>query len=91
MENNCIRDIDITILEIVKIALNGFEVEVLSEQTATYKCNCSRERFERALKSLNKQELTEMADEMEKAETVCQFCNSVYTFTSDEIRSFLEK
>lgn len=80
-----------TIEEIVKIALTGFEVEVLEEQTAAYKCNCSRDRFEKALKSLNKQELTEMANEMEKAETVCQFCNSVYTFTSDEIRSFLKK
>lgn len=79
------------ILEIVKIALNGFEVEVLSEQTAAYKCNCSRERFESALKSLNREELEAMADEMEKAETVCQFCGSVYTFTSDEIRSFLKK
>lgn len=79
------------ILDIVKIALAGFEVEVLSEQTATYKCNCSRERFESALKSLNKTELEEMANEMEKAETVCQFCNSVYSFTRDEIRSFLQK
>ena len=77
------------ILEIVKIALNGFEVEVLSEQTATYKCNCSRQRFENALKSLNKEELRQMADEMEKAETVCQFCGSVYTFTSEELRAFL--
>ncbi len=80
-----------TIEEIVKIALDGFEVEVLEEQTASYKCNCSRERFEKALKSLNAEELNEMANEMEKAETVCQFCNSVYTFTSDEIRSFLKK
>ena len=78
------------ILDIVKIALTGFEVEVLEEQTVTYKCNCSRERFESALKSLSQEELTEMADEMEKAETVCQFCGSVYTFTSDEIRSFLK-
>ncbi|MBQ8740602.1 MAG: Hsp33 family molecular chaperone HslO [Clostridia bacterium] len=80
-----------TIEEIVKIALTGFEVEVLEEQTAAYKCNCSRVRFEKALKSLNQEELTEMANEMEKAETVCQFCGSVYTFTSDEIRSFLKK
>ncbi len=80
-----------TIEEIVKIALDGFEVEVLEEQTAAYKCNCSRERFESALKSLNREELTQMADEMEKAETVCQFCGSTYTFTRDEIRSFLKK
>ncbi len=80
-----------TIEEIVKIALTGFEVEVLEEQTAAYKCNCSRERFEKALKSLNTDELESMAQEMEKAETVCQFCNSVYTFTREEIRSFLKK
>ena len=79
------------ILEIVKIALDGFEVEVLEEQNAAYKCNCSRERFESALKSLNREELEDMANEMEKAETVCQFCGNVYTFTSDEIRSFLSK
>jgi len=80
-----------TIEEIVKIALTGFEVEVLEEQTAAYKCNCSRVRFEKALKSLNREELTKMAEEMEKAETVCQFCNSVYTFTSDELKSFIKK
>ncbi|MEE1053162.1 MAG: Hsp33 family molecular chaperone HslO [Acutalibacteraceae bacterium] len=80
-----------SIEEIVKIALNGFEVEVLEEQTVAYKCNCSRQRFENALKSLNKQELEQMADEMEKAETVCQFCNSVYTFTNAEIRSMIKK
>ncbi|MBQ6718693.1 MAG: Hsp33 family molecular chaperone HslO [Clostridia bacterium] len=80
-----------TIEEIVEIALTGFEVEVLEEQTAAYKCNCSRVRFEKALKSLNREELTEMAEEMEKAETVCQFCNSVYTFTSDELKSFIKK
>lgn len=79
------------IFDIVKIALTGFEVEVLSEQTAAYKCNCSRERFEKALKSLNPQELEEMAEEMEKAETVCQFCGSVYTFTRDELKSFIKK
>ena len=80
-----------TIEQIVEIALDGFEVEVLSEQTATYKCNCSRQRFENALKSLNKQELEQMAQEMEKAETVCQFCGSTYSFTSKEISAFLEK
>ena len=26
-----------------------------------------------------------------QAETVCQFCGSVYTFTNDEIRALLEK
>ena len=77
-----------SIEQIVRLALAGFEVEILEEQEVEYKCNCSRERFEKALKSLNKKELDEMAEEMEKAETVCRFCNSVYTFTRDELKSF---
>lgn len=77
-----------TVEEIVKIALDGFEVEVLEEQEVAYKCNCSRERFEKVLKSLNKEELTQMAQEMEKAETVCQFCNSVYAFSREELKTF---
>ena len=77
-----------SIEQIVRLALAGFEVEILEEQEVEYKCNCSREKFEKAIKSLNKKELDDMAEEMEKAETVCRFCNSVYTFTRDELKSF---
>ena len=84
-------DEGLDIEQIVRIALSGFEVEVLSEQNATYKCNCSRERFEAALKSLDKKELDAMAEEMEKADTVCQFCNTVYTFTKEELKTFSKK
>ncbi|MGN1319582.1 MAG: Hsp33 family molecular chaperone HslO [Acutalibacteraceae bacterium] len=80
-----------SIEEIVKIALKGFEVEVLEEEQVAYKCNCSRQRFERALKSISKEELSQMAEEMESAETVCQFCNKVYTFTKDELKGLLKK
>ena len=84
-------DEGLDIEEIVKIALKDFEVEVLEEQNVEYKCNCSRERFERALKSLDSSELASMAEEMEKAETVCQFCNTVYIFTKEELKSFSKK
>lgn len=80
-----------SIEEIIKIALKGFEVEVLEEEQVAYKCNCSRQRFERALKSISKEELSQMAEEMESAETVCQFCNKVYTFTKDELKGLLKK
>ncbi len=82
-------DDGLDIEEIVRLALDGFEVEVLEEQTAEYKCNCSRERFERALRSINPQELREMAEEMENAQTVCQFCNTIYSFSSDELKDML--
>ncbi len=74
-----------TIEEIVRKALKGFEVEVLSEQTAEYRCNCSRERTEKVLKSLGEKELTELAEESETTVN-CRFCSASYTFTSDEIK-----
>lgn len=73
--------------EIVTAALDGFEVEILYEQEAAYRCNCSRERVERALISMGREELASMAEEMEKAEVKCQFCDQVYTFSKDDLFS----
>lgn len=79
------------ILDIVKLALTGFEVEVLEEQTVTYKCNCSRERFEKALISLGTEELEDLARDLPEARMQCQFCNKTYTFTDKEIRKIIEQ
>ena len=76
--------------DIVRQALAGFEVEVLSESKAAYKCNCSRERFGRALKSIGKEELQSMAEEMSEARTKCQFCNSEYSFSKAELLAMLK-
>lgn len=72
--------------QIVRKALDGFETEVLYEQEVEYKCTCSKERFEKALKSLGKDELKSMAEEMPEAEIKCQFCNKDYIFSGDELK-----
>ena len=76
--------------EIVRIALDGFEVEVLDERNAAYKCNCSRERFEKALISLGTEELEDLARDLPEAQMQCQFCNKTYTFTDKEIRKLID-
>ncbi len=73
------------ILDIVKNVLEGFDVEVLYTEDVEYKCNCSRERTERTLASLGKEELVKMAKELPQVEVKCHFCGSSYVFTSDEI------
>ena len=55
-----------------------------------YKCYCSRERVESALISLGRKELTEIADEGEEFPVECQFCDTVYKFTPDDIRTLIE-
>ena len=57
----------------------------------SYKCYCSRERVESALISLGKQELTEIAEEGKPFPVECQFCDTVYDFTPDDIRELIKK
>ena len=56
-----LMDKGMTLEEIVKDALSEFEVELLDESTAEYKCDCSRERTERVISSLSVDELEKIA------------------------------
>lgn len=50
-----------------------------------YKCDCSKEKFERGLISLGKQELENIIKMQDTIETTCRFCNKKYEFTKNEI------
>ncbi|MBE6960094.1 MAG: Hsp33 family molecular chaperone HslO [Ruminococcaceae bacterium] len=56
-----------------------------------YKCYCSRDRVTKALISLGKKELEEIAVEGKDFPVECQFCDELYTFTPEDIRQILEK
>ena len=55
-----------------------------------YKCYCSRERVTAALISLGEKELTEIADEGKTFPVECQFCDTVYKFTPEDIQEILK-
>lgn len=76
--------------DILLKALNKFQIEVLYEQEVSYKCNCSKERVEKALISLGKEELTEIAKENKETEIECHFCDKKYVFTSEEINKLIK-
>ena len=67
------------------------ELGVVFMETAevSYKCYCSRERVEKALISLGKKELTEIAEEGKPFPVECQFCDAVYEFTPDDVRKMI--
>ena len=56
----------------------------------SYKCYCSRHRVESALISLGKAELTSIMEEGKSFPVECQFCDTVYTFSPEDIREMLE-
>jgi len=65
-------------------------VVFLETQEISYKCYCSRERVESALISLGKEELQQIAEEGNAFPVECQFCDTVYRFTPDDISKLLE-
>lgn len=78
-----------TLEEIVSAVLDGFEVDFLQTDEIGYRCACSREKVERALISMGRKELADMAAEQEKSEVTCQFCDKIYEFTRDELNELL--
>lgn len=56
-----------------------------------YKCYCSRSRVEKALISLGREELTQIMQEEKEFPVECQFCDTVYTFTPEDIEKLLKE
>ena len=56
-----------------------------------YKCYCSRERVSGALLSLGKKELTEIMEESKTFPVECQFCDTVYAYTPQDIAQLLKE
>lgn len=70
--------------------LDGFEPQVLDSFGAEYRCDCSRERVEKALISIGREELLKMADEQPETSVECHFCDKVYKFTPDDLRKLIQ-
>ncbi len=71
-------------------ALEGFAPELLEEHEVSYRCNCSKERVERAFLAMGRADLEELATQQEDTKANCHFCNKVYTFSQSEIKSLLK-
>ncbi|MNW33093.1 33 kDa chaperonin [compost metagenome] len=67
------------------------DVNILEEMDIHFKCTCSRDRVERTLISLGKDELAALKDTEEETEVVCDFCNEAYTFTNSEIDELISQ
>ena len=56
----------------------------------SYRCYCSRDRVTAALISLGKEELQQIMAEGEAFPVECQFCDTVYRFTPEDISGILQ-
>lgn len=76
--------------DIVEQLLSDYEIEYFDNVPTKYMCDCSRDRTDRALISLGKDELTKIIEEDGKAEITCHFCDNVYGYTKEELEALLE-
>lgn len=80
--------------DLVKIAkiITGDDniMMMLGEIENEYVCDCSKDRMERGLVSLGKEELNNIIKDGEDIHTKCHFCNKDYTFTINEITNLIE-
>ena len=66
-------------------------VVFMETQEVSYKCYCSRQRVTSALISLGKAELTDIMEEGKPFHVDCQFCDTAYSFTPEDIAEILRK
>ena len=65
-------------------------VVFLDTQEVSYKCYCSRERVTSVLISLGREELQQIRDEGNAFPVECQFCDTKYEFTPENIDEILK-
>src|SRR5690625_4213516 len=63
------------------------KLKIHEKMPITFRCQCSRERLERAIKGLGNEEIQSMIDEDHGAEASCHFCNEVYHFTESDLEA----
>ena len=73
--------------EIIAKVYSGIEYDLFDPEEISYRCNCSRERYYNAIKSLSKDDFEKLREKDEPIEACCQFCGKKYVFKLDE---FLE-
>lgn len=77
--------------QLLEKVLGGFDLEILETTPVEYRCYCSRERVTSTLISLGRKELQEIVDDGETIHIGCQFCDTDYAFTPEQVREILEK
>ena len=72
--------------QILEEVLGDLGVEFTDRIPVSFYCNCSKERVEKVLTSLSREELKDLIDEGKDVELNCHFCNTDYTFRVEELR-----
>ncbi|GFO68713.1 33 kDa chaperonin [Geomonas limicola] len=71
--------------EILELLFAGIPYDVLEKRELGFACSCSRERIERVLISMGREELASLREEQHGAEVTCEFCGQRYSFSEADL------
>ncbi|MDE6188877.1 MAG: Hsp33 family molecular chaperone HslO [Clostridia bacterium] len=80
-----------SISEIIDFYFGHFEISRLPDICEDYVCSCSRERIENVLITLGKKEALDIVKAQGRIEVGCEFCNSKYKFTKDDVERLFDE
>ena len=76
---------------LLRHVMSDFDLKVFDATEVEYRCYCSRERVERALVALGREEVENIIREQGGCEMTCQFCDAVYKFTAEDLEKLLKE
>ena len=77
--------------EVLELLLGDFELKLLDKSPLKFECDCNRERLERVVLGLGKEELQDIIETEGKAELVCHYCNTKYNFNKEQLTALLKQ
>lgn len=77
--------------DIMNVVLEGLNPIILDKTEVGFECDCSKERVSKALVAIGKNELRTIIEEDKGAEVGCQFCNTKYKFSEEELTNLLNE
>ncbi len=76
--------------DMMNIVLKDLEPSILDKLEVGFECDCSKDRVAEVFAAIGKQELKAIIDEDKGAEVGCQFCESKYSFSEDELKEIYD-
>lgn len=76
--------------ELAALWFDGMEMEVLEEKGLRLRCDCSRDKMEKALIALGRADLEEIASTGEDTVMTCHFCRAQHSFSPQRLRELLD-
>lgn len=76
--------------DMMNIVLKDLEPSILDKIEVGFECDCSKERVAEVFAAIGKKELKAIIDEDKGAEVGCQFCESKYSFSEEELKEIYD-